>query len=52
MDISDMYKEKVDEDLKEEIKAHDASKLRHAEVVEKNMLPTPDGHFLVLNIFS
>ncbi|EJW72831.1 hypothetical protein WUBG_16263 [Wuchereria bancrofti] len=35
-----MYREKVDENLKGEIKTHDTNKLRHAELVEKNVLPT------------
>ncbi|OZC10229.1 thymosin beta-4 family protein [Onchocerca flexuosa] len=36
----DVYREKVDENLKGEIKTLDTNKLRHAEVVEKNILPT------------
>nr|CDP94226.1 BMA-TTH-1, isoform b [Brugia malayi] len=40
-----MYREKVDENLKGEIKTHDTSKLRHAEVVEKNVLPTSVENF-------
>ncbi|VBB32701.1 unnamed protein product [Acanthocheilonema viteae] len=35
-----MYRENVDENLKGEIKAYNTSKLRHAKIVEKNILPT------------
>ncbi|KHN72844.1 hypothetical protein Tcan_03900 [Toxocara canis] len=36
----DVYSEKVDPDLKEEIKAHETSKLRHTDTIEKIVLPT------------
>lgn len=40
-----MYREKVDENLKGEIRMHSTSNLRHAEIVEKNVLPTSAGNF-------
>lgn len=34
---------KVDKELKNEISKFDSAKLNHAETVEKNTLPSPDG---------
>lgn len=41
--ILDIGQEKVDENLKEEIRSHDHGKLRHTDIVEKNALPQPIG---------
>lgn len=41
--FSDVYSEKVDPNLKEEIKAHEPAKLRHTDTIEKNVLPTHEG---------
>ncbi|VDK68456.1 unnamed protein product [Anisakis simplex] len=38
----DVYSEKVDAELKEEIKSPKL-KLKHADTIEKNVLPTPEG---------